>query len=500
MIQVLINNVDLSSQIIWDGFEVNQAITSQVDTASFEYRKFGSRTYVPAVNDEVEIFEGVNKIFGGFIVSIEERNLNNADGLVYMIQSSDYGSQLGQILAAKSYVNQTIEQIIDDLISTYAPDFTTTNVFSNFSIGRIAFNEVYISDCIAKLAEIVKYDWYVDEEKDIHFFPKMTNAAPFGLTDTSGNYVNETLVRNIDGTQIVNQVKVRGGESDGEEYTGVITVKGNDTKIFTLPYKFSELVVRVDTGAGYVAKTVGQDFRDDFTTHDCLQNFQEKSIKFENNLADGDKVEYTGKPKVPIKCIVKNSGSVAQYGLKEKIINDSSIIDMTTARKRAKAELLAYQYGSNEISFDSYTSGLRAGMVINLSSTRRDASDNYVINRISFRALGPDDFYYSVNAITTNKLQLVELLQKLMNQAGGNIEDSGVAETIYTDLLDIEVAELIRKVAPYLDHVDIESAETIHKDPLGAGVEPIWVLGPYAPTSASDPKRVGLLDNSLKLY
>ena len=129
MIQVLINNVDLSSQIIWDGFEVNQAITSQVDTASFEYRKFGSRTYVPAVNDEVEIFEGVNKIFGGFIVSIEERNLNNADGLVYMIQSSDYGSQLGQILAAKSYVNQTIEQIIDDLISTYAPDFTTTNVF-----------------------------------------------------------------------------------------------------------------------------------------------------------------------------------------------------------------------------------------------------------------------------------------------------------------------------------------------------------------------------------
>jgi len=500
MIQVLINSIDMSDQLSWEDFEVEQAITNEVDTARFEYRKYGDRTYTPAINDEVEIFEGANKIFGGYIMNIEESNISGANGLIFRVTATDYGAMLGGILVAQAYESQTIGEIIIDIISNYAPAFTTTNVFSNFAVTKIAFNEISITDCIKKLAEIVKYDWYVDEDKDIHFFPKMTNSAPYDLTDTSGNYIAETLTRNIDGTQIVNQVKVRGGEGDGDTYTGVITVQGNDTAIFNLPYKFSNLTIELDIGAGYVSKTVGQDFDDTFSTHDCLQNFQEKQIKFPSVLADGDKIRYSGNPKVPIKVVVTNSGSVSQFGLKEKIINDATIIDMATARKRAKAEILAYQYGSNEINFETYSSGIRAGMVINLTSDKRDSSDNYVINRVTFRALSPDSFYYEVSAITTNKLQLIELLQKLAAPKQNDIDESIIAEPLFTDLLDIEVAELIRKVAPYLDQVDLESDETIHKDPLGAGVEPIWVLGPYVPTSASDPKRVGLLDNSLKLY
>ncbi|PKM88304.1 hypothetical protein CVU83_01905 [Candidatus Falkowbacteria bacterium HGW-Falkowbacteria-2] len=394
----------------------------------------------------------------------------------------------------------TIETIIDNLISSYAPGFTTNNVIGTFTIAKIVFNEMYLSDCLKKLAEIVKYDWYVDEEKDIHFFPKFTNTAPFNLTDSSGNYINETLNRTIDGTQIVNQVKVRGGESDGELYTDIITVKGANTKAFTLPYKFSGLTIAVDTGAGFVSKTVGQDFKDDPSTKDCLYNFNDKTVKFPAVLADGNKIQFSGYPKVPIKSVISNTGSIATYGLREKIINDPSIVDMTTARKRAKAELLAYQSGSNEISFETYTSGLRAGMVINLDSSRRSTVDNYVIKKITFKTKSSEEFSYIVSAITTNKLQLLDLLQKLVVKDQGDINDSEIAETILTDLSDIDITELIRKVVPLLDQVDLETSESVYKNPLGDGVEPTWVLGPYAPTSVSDPKRVGRLDISLKFY
>jgi hypothetical protein len=500
MITLKINNVDLSSLINWESLTLEQILTNQVDTLTFEYSKYGSRTYTPAINDEVTIYEGATKIFGGYIMNIAESNLGRPNGIAYQIQCADYSVKFGGILATKSYTSQTIAQIVTDLISVYGAGFTANNVICSFVVTKIAFNEMYLSDCLKKLADIVKYDWYVDETKDLHFFPKMTNAAPYNLTDTSGNYINETLSRNIDGTQIVNQVKVRGGEGDGATYTDIITVNGSITKTFKLPYQFSNLVIEVDVGAGYVIKTVGQDFKDDAALFDCLYSYNDSMVKFPAVLADGNKIRFTGNPKVPIKSIVSNSSSILLYGLKEKIINDATIVDITIARKRAKAELLAYQYGSTEINFDTYDIGLRAGMVIGLNSTKRAVNDSFIINKISFKTTSPTEFYYSVNAITTNKMQLIDLLQKLVSPNQGTLDDNVIAENINTDMADIDVTEIIRLVVPHLDRVDLELSETVWKDPLGANIEPTWVLGPYAPTSASDPKRWGLLDNSLKLY
>ena len=68
MIQIKINTIDRSDHIIWNSVNVKQNLTSQVDTARFKYRKYGSRTYVPDSGDEVEIYDGTTKIFGGVII------------------------------------------------------------------------------------------------------------------------------------------------------------------------------------------------------------------------------------------------------------------------------------------------------------------------------------------------------------------------------------------------------------------------------------------------
>ena len=75
-----------------------------------------------------------------------------------------------------------------------------------------------------------------------------------------------------------------------------------------------------------------------------------------------------------------------------------------------------------------------------------------------------------------------------------------MAQKIKLDKKTITITELIEVTSAVTDIATITVAEDIQKDPLGAGVEPTWVLGPYTPTSISDPKRVGLLDRSLKLY
>lgn len=497
MISVFINGTDYTSQIDRNSLSVEQVLTNEVNTAVFAYKKYGAKTYVPAIDDEVVIYDGAVKVFGGYIASFEETTISNAEGILYAIQCSDYGSKLSGILVSKSYINQTIAQIIADLYSEYAPSgFTANNVIGSFTIGKIIFNEVYFSDALKQLAEIVKYEWYVDEDKDLHFFPKLTNAAPFDLTDTSGNYVMETLRRKVDGTQTVNQVKVRGGESEGSTYTDNITISGSNTKSIKLPYKFSNLVIKING----VAKTVGVDYLDDPASYDCLYNFQESTVKFPSNLASGALLYFSGNPKIPIKAIIKDLADITAHGVKEKIIDDSGIIDSATARNRAKAELAAFKEANNEVSFQTYTPGLHTGMIISLNSTKRNTNNSYIIKRITFKPRTEKDFVYEVEIITANKYTLIDILQKLITPVNPSTDESLIAETIYTDIADITITELIAAVSPYLDAQTLAITENIQKDPLGAGVEPSWVLGPYAPTSITDPKRSMKVEISSKLY
>lgn len=341
MITIELNSVDISDQVKFDSVQVDSVLTNEVDTAQFDIRRYGARTINPVFNDDVVIYDGADKIFAGKVNSVD----NNAEaglGAYLTIRCTDHTMEFDRLLASRTYEDTTVHDIIDDLVSSYAPSFTINNVSSNFIIPKIVFNQVPLSQCLRRLADIMRYDWYIDPDKDIHFFERNTNTAPFDLTDTSGNFVYKTLSRSSDGTQIVNRVKVRGGEYDGDTYTDVITVKGSDSKSFKLPYKFSNLTIELDTGGGYVSKTVGIDFIDDFTTKDVLYNFQDQSFRFETARGDGNKIRFSGNPKVPVLAIAEDSPSVIAYGAIEKLIRDDTIESNNVARKRASAELLAF--------------------------------------------------------------------------------------------------------------------------------------------------------------
>lgn len=498
MIQVVINGTDRTSQLQTDSLEVEQILGAQRDTARFTYLKYGSRSYVPAVLDSVIIYDGSTKIFGGRVWRISEKNVTGADGLEFRIECADWSLDLDALLVSQTYVNQTINQIIADIITNYAPGFTTVNVDSTYTITKIVFNQVSVSQCIKRLADIVKYDWYVDPDKDIHFFSKYTNTAPYNLTDTSGNYIVQTLERKIDGSQIANQVKVRGGEYDANTFSDSITIKGNNTKSLKLPYKFTNLTITKNA----VSQTIGIDFVDDPATVNVLYNYEERTIKFPANLSDGDIVAFSGNPKVRVLAIASDLPSITQYGLKEKLVQDTSIEDLTTARKRAIGELTAYKDQQTEGKFQTYTAGLRSGMLINLNSSRRSANVDFLIRTVRFKPYKPDTYAYFVEVVTTKKFDLTELLQSLLQPDDLQANEAETSEIIKTDLATITVVESItRQIGSTLtDVATITISENIQKDPLGAGVEPEWVLGDYFPSSISDTKREGLLDRSLKVY
>lgn len=501
MITVEINSVDVTTQIEQGSIVVNQKITYQVDDASFNVLRAGSKTLQPEYGDEVEIYDGATKIFGGTVLSVSTSPISGADGEKYQVRCVDYTYLMDSRLASRTYDNETVEDIIDDLITSYTTGFNTTNVTSTFLIEKIVFNQVPLSVCIRRLAEILNYDWYVDENKGVHFFARETNTAPFGITDTNGNYVYRTLKRSADGAQVANRIKVRGGEYNGEVFADSITVSGNDSLSFKLPYRFANLVVTLDTGSGPVSQTVGIDFIDDFTSKDVLYNFQEQMIRFENNLDDGDIIAFSGNPKIPVFAISEDSLSIADYGVKEKLLRDDTIESNTVARRRANAELYVYSEPVVDARFRTYTTGLRAGMILNIQSENQNFDDSLIIKQLTFKMRDHDNFMYDVDMISTKRYDFITLLQKLLEPEPRPSDERETSEEIFTDTQVVTVIEETEFVAAFEDiDQEVEVQENYEIDPLGADTDAEYVLSPYTPTDQDDPYRPGRIDISLVAY
>ena len=485
MISVKINTVEKSQEIVMESLAVTLNLTANVDTATFTIRKYGSKTTVPNFNDDIEIYDGTNKIFGGKIIKVNDYVESGADGVVYNVECVDHSWELNKRLVSATYENMTIADIVADIVANFSTGgFTTNNVTSTFLIEKIVFNQVNVLDCLKKLVAIVQYNFYIDPDKDVHIFPKFTESAPFDITDDSDNYIFKSLRKATDGSQVISRVKVRGGLFNGSTYTDVITVVGNDTKIFNLPYLFDNLTVELDTGAGYVSQNVGIDFVDDFTTDDVLFNYQEKTIKFENELADGNKIRFSGTPKIRVIAIADDAVSMENYGVIEKIIRDDSIADIDTARKRAFAELYAYAQTMTDVKFNTYESGLRAGQVMNVNSTRRGINEDLIIQKVDYKVFGHDSFVCSVSLITTKRYDFIALLQEILRPEPEQAEADEYNENLVLDKQIITITESIELVAAVEDIAEVEIQDDYEL--LFDDLDPIWVLGPWEPLSINN--------------
>jgi hypothetical protein len=487
---------DLTSQIDQNQFQVQQVIGTQKNTTTLFYKKFGSRSYAPSVFDTVLIQDGTATIFGGRVVTITETPVNPADGIVYQLDCADYSIDLDAMLVSQEYDGMTIGAIIADILANFATGFTGNNVSCGFPITKIIFNQVTVSQALKRLANIVQYDWYVDPRKDIHFFSKYTKLAAFNLTDTSGNYVNKSLQVKSDGTQIANSIKVRGGTYQGATFSDTITVKGSVTSSWVLPYKFVESTLTITING--VSKTVGSYGSSTFATKDVLYKSSDQSIQVQTPLSDGSTIAFSGTPIIPVLAIASDAASIALYGTREKLITDTSIVDIDTARVRAAIELVAYANPQGELDFDTYTPGLNIGQVINLTSAIRGINEDYIIRQMTCQVRTPTSLTYSIVAVSVRAFTFIDVLTALLQPPDMPIDPNEVSEIIKTDLATLTIGESITLHATP-DHTDaatVTIGEVVAHDPLGTGVSPTWVLGPYIPSGTSDTKRVINIDHA----
>jgi hypothetical protein len=207
---------------------ITDALNEAANTCQFRVNGM-----VPAAGAQVKITLGsknsTGALFAGFALHVEQgyaadkpANLN-AD-----VSAVDYTWLLGFTKVTKAYRNLSASAIAADLVATYAAanGFTSYAVAPSLpTITEITYTNEELDQAMTRLAERIGGYWYVDYQKDIHFFIDETlNGAPEVLTPQHKSLDN--VRKTADRTQVLTRVYVEGR---GSNILGA--VKAGDTLI-----------------------------------------------------------------------------------------------------------------------------------------------------------------------------------------------------------------------------------------------------------------------------
>lgn len=493
MITIKIDTVDKSSIVEFGSVNKRDVINQKTDTLEFDILYHTGQSFRPAPNSEVEMLDGATKIFAGKIHSVQ-KNIESDNRVRYRVRVKDYSYDLDRQLVIEGYDDKTVEYIINDILTNFTDGtFTDTNVVCALTITKVTFDRITVTDALQKLADLTGYSWYVDYDKDIHFFEKNANASPFNITDGDGNHIPKTLEVENDLSQIRNRVFIKGGEIEGTARTEYFD--GDGAKLlFRLANKFaSKPTVEVNS----VSKTVGIDFIDDEASFDCFWDYNQKYIRFKAGTVPGagsDNVEVAGIPLYNLVVQVEEPSSIVQYGVFEFAKTDKTIKAREEAVSYAQAEVEAYQNGVIEGRFQTYQSGLRSGMIININSTLLDVNEDFLIQSVGFQMITRERFIYKVKLATLRTVGIIDFLIGLLKTGDRLIEEKGevVLEKTVFPTENIEIGDAISiNTDDYPQAENFEISEVATVQALDYAVE--FVLGPYTPTGL---KRVFIVGGS----
>lgn len=101
---------------------------------------------------------------------------------------------------------------------------------------------------IEDIAKANGYFWYVDSDKDLHFFSAEDRVAPETLTDISTNFNKLKIAADI--TNLRNTQTIRGGMAPEESiYTQIKVLDGKETS-YRLDYPPKDISISISTNGG----------------------------------------------------------------------------------------------------------------------------------------------------------------------------------------------------------------------------------------------------------
>ncbi len=391
--------------------------------------------------------------------------------LTWQITCTDWGYLFDGTLVKKNYAMMDPHDIVLDIVANFAPGkgFTTTHVqTANFLLPSIKFNYQPATKCLESLAKLIGWDWYIDANKDIHFFlgDVLSGAgeggyAPIILDETSGEIEWNSIDINQNLQNMKNSVYVIGGsysKTFNAGNTSDVYQTDGIAGVFALAYPYDISTITV-TLAG-VSQSVGTDQQTDPGTVQVLYNEKNRFIKFTAGApTSGQTVKIYGKAMIPIVAHASDAVGIATYGEFQDVIIDRKITTVTEAQQRAKAEIIQFGHAVYDVKFNTLVPGCRLGQVLAVNLPKFGLT-NYplLIKRVEAKVFVPGanaQLEYQVEAIGSDTVTFVDIMTTILQKEASQtlVDDSTVNENLEVNSETIATSEVVSATAstrPYM--------------------------------------------------
>jgi hypothetical protein len=367
--------------------ELHSVLTHQIDTCSFDVYNIG-----PVISWFKEWSEVIitdtgsgSRLFGGFLQLPSTASMAGGTRMDGKIQCSDYTCLLDHVKVKELFVGQTDAYMLAYVFNKYLPEINaTTYVQALKTWPLLKLNNVTIRQAIDKLAQGAGCDWYVDYNKNLHFYYGVASAAPFDLSDTPNLTTTipyTDFKMNLDGTGVINRVTVNGGTYLSDPQYHYIQGTGQDNIVFipggkwaAAPGNATLLVWRNDGTAGVPVWSP----MNVLTPNTPLVN--PADVIFDSSTSS--LTQLYAWPNLPnavriygcytIPTLVRSftdQVSFAYYGRYfDAVINDTNINDKQSALIAAVGLMVQNSLGGKQITCKIYQPGLRAGQTIKITN------------------------------------------------------------------------------------------------------------------------------------
>jgi hypothetical protein len=199
------------------------------------------------------------KLYEGLITAVTKQEISDVSGYHYQYKIADYTTFATRRLIAWNYEDMSADDIVLH-INTYflaGEGLSAVKVASGgyveagITLAKAVFNYVTVAAALDQLAEQCGYSWYIDYDKNLHFFARTSNVAPWNIYDGRKNY--STFNSDTTQDQYRNRQWIQGGNQLSEPRTETFL---GDSKLtsFKLMYQVAKVPTITVNG---VAQTAG---------------------------------------------------------------------------------------------------------------------------------------------------------------------------------------------------------------------------------------------------
>lgn len=400
-LSLTINAVEMKGYLDLEVAPVNiqSVLTNQYDTCTIKLFNVPNTVTIQNLQDVI-IIDNSTRIFAGLITQVMPTESALTYDLDYTITCVDY-SMLPETVTvqATKYTSKTDAYILNDLFTEYLSEVNAVAYVSELTtLASVQFSRKSLKDALNFICGLTGADWYIDYNKNLHYFKSEDSSAGFSFSDSpdlSTTYPYYGLVKTDDGSGIFNVVEVVGGNYRSPDETIYLPGTGQSARII-LPFKYQaptgETAIQVwrndgtegvpvwtamTVKVGYIAELAGAD--------DVLYYFQESVIEQTAswpNLTNA--VKLTGQYEIPLRTRVRSQASIDLFGREiHSIYTDTAIVDKTVAQLKGKQLLIESAMGKQSYSWSCQKRNLRSGMTVGIVSTSMGIDTSYLLQRVT---------------------------------------------------------------------------------------------------------------------